>query len=104
MAFSLKVNRLSFQTLLLCVFAALAQHTTGSKAHPDYVVRSPQAPSAASPLVDFQVYEPVLTPAGSTNQYGCVYTRLLMEHVFGFSYGKPYVGWWTYAATNEAEF
>ncbi|KAL8790734.1 MAG: hypothetical protein Q9195_006212 [Heterodermia aff. obscurata] len=92
MAFSLDINRLSFQRLLLCVFAALSQHISGSKAHPDHVARSPQATSAASPLVDFQVYEPVLTPAGSTNQYGCVYTQLLMDHVFGFSYGMPFVG------------
>ena len=94
MAFSLKVNRLSLsQRFLLCVFAALSRHITGSEAHPDYVVETRQAPLAASPLVDFQVYEPVLTPTGPTNQYGCVYTQLLMEHVFGFSYGMPFVGW-----------
>ena len=93
MAFSLKGNRHSFQRLLLCVFAALSRDITGSKAHPDSAVGPRQANLAASPLVDFQVYEPVLTPAGSTDQYGCVYTQLLMEHVFGFSYGMPFVGW-----------
>ena len=93
MAFGLKVNRLLFQRLLLCVLVALSRHITGSKAHPDYIVRPRQTTSVASPLVDFQVYEPVLTPAGSTDQYGCVYTQLLMEHDFGFSYGMPFVGW-----------
>ena len=77
----------------MCVFVALSRHITGSKAQPDYVIGPRQAASAASPLVDFQVYEPVLTPAGSSDQYGCVYTQLLMDHVFGFSYGMPFVGW-----------
>lgn len=47
---------------------------------------------APSPLVDFQVYEPVLTPSGTADQYGCVYTQLLMDHVFAYSYGMPFVG------------
>lgn len=45
-----------------------------------------------SPLINFQVYEPVLTPTGPSDEYGCVYTKLLMDHVFALSYGKPFVG------------
>ena len=53
--------------------------------------RQTPAPSS-SVLVDFQVVEPVLTPTGSGDQYGCVYTQLLMDHSFGYSYGQPFVG------------
>ena len=50
-----------------------------------------QAP-AAGPLVDFQVYEPVLTPSGESDQYGCIYTKELMSYEFANSYGAPFVG------------
>ena len=51
------------------------------------------ARQASGPVLDvFQVHEPVLTPAPPRDQYGCVYTELLMEHSFAFSYGIPYVG------------
>ena len=50
-----------------------------------------QAP-AAGPLVDFQVYEPVLTPSGASDQYGCIYTKELMSYEFANSYGAPFVG------------
>ena len=77
---------------LLCVFAALLCHTGLSEVHPDNVARKRQAAPAASPLVNFQVSEPVLTPSGTSNQNGCIYEQLLMDHVFAFSYGKPFVG------------
>jgi len=48
--------------------------------------------ASISVLKVFQVHEPVLTPAAPSDQYGCVYTELLMEHSFAFSYGKPFVG------------
>lgn len=48
--------------------------------------------SAASPLVDFQVYEPVLTPSGGRDQYGCIYIQKLMSYEFANSYGAPFVG------------
>lgn len=50
--------------------------------------------SAVDPsiLVNFQVHEPVLTPTGPSDELGCVHSQLLMEHVFAFSYGNPFVG------------
>ena len=44
--------------------------------------------SGVAPLVDFQVYEPVLTPSGAAGE--C--TQLLMDHVFAYSYGHPFIG------------
>ncbi|KAI9816272.1 MAG: hypothetical protein M1827_001874 [Pycnora praestabilis] len=44
---------------------------------------------------DFQVYEPVLTPIEPSNQYGCIYTRVLMQHSFANSYGAPFIGSYT---------
>lgn len=93
MATNLSINGLSFPCLLfLCVFASSWVHAGVLKTFPDNAIRPRQAAPAAPPLVDFQVYEPVLTPSGSADQYGCIYTKLLMDHVFGFSYGKPFVG------------
>lgn len=48
--------------------------------------------SATTPLVDFQVSQPVLTPSGTSDRYGCIYTQTLMSHVFANSYGAPFVG------------
>lgn len=48
--------------------------------------------STATPLVDFQVSQPILTPTGTNDQYGCIYTQTLMSHVFANSYGAPFVG------------
>lgn len=58
---------------------------------PNDVPLKRQAPAVA-PLVDFEVYEPVLTPTGTSDQYGCIYTKLLMSYEFGNSYGAPFVG------------
>lgn len=70
--------------LQLCVFALAAF------AHPDHAKR--QGAPGSGVLTDFQVYEPVLTPSGSSNQYGCVYIKTLMEYDFANSYGAPFVG------------
>ena len=43
----------------------------------------------------FQVTEPVLNPQPPGSEHDCVYTQLLMQHVFGFSYGHPFVGQYT---------
>ncbi len=48
--------------------------------------------ASSSVLKVFQVHEPVLTPVGPSDQNGCVYAELLMEHSFAFSYGRPFVG------------
>lgn len=77
--------------LLLCVVLAPSLSTAVFPLSPDpgHVKRQT---SSEPPLVDFQVSEPILTPLGTTDRYGCIYTQLLMEHDFAFSYGKPFVG------------
>lgn len=45
-----------------------------------------------SPLVNFQVAEPILTPSGLSDQYGCIWTEQLMEYEFANSYYAPFVG------------
>ena len=72
--------------LLLWVSAALSVQSAISVSRPDALPKR-QAASATA-LVDFQVYEPVLTPTGAAGE--C--SQLLMEHVFAFSYGRPFVG------------
>jgi hypothetical protein len=71
------------------------------------------SPSSSAILEVFQVYQPVLTPAGlidettasdgtsntatigsAESMSGC--TQLLMEYSFGFSYGHPFVGTFPY--------
>jgi hypothetical protein len=67
-------------------------------------------PSATSSVLDvFQVYQPVLTPEGATDETilvdgsesttslasassGASCQVLLMDHVFAYSYGEPFVG------------
>lgn len=60
------------------------------------------ASSSATVLVDFQVHQPVLTPEGATLDSGesngdagdvedsC--QVLLMDYVFAYSYGEPFIG------------
>ena len=43
-------------------------------------------------LVTFQVAKPVVFPQAEHGGSDCVRTLVLMEHVFAFSYGKPFVG------------
>lgn len=76
--------------LFLCVLISLSRSAVVAQA-PDSLLQVRQA-AETSPLVNFQVYEPVLTPTGPSDEYGCVYTKLLMDHIFAFSYGKPFVG------------
>lgn len=78
--------------LILCVVFASSSfsHALGSQPPNNDVSKRQGAASAL--LNDFQVYEPVLTPTGSSNQYGCIYETLLMNHSFAYSYGVPFVG------------
>ena len=76
----------SYVYMLLCATSAFSLPSPNHDA-----LRMRQTP-ATTPLVDFQVSEPILTPSGTSDQYGCIYTQTLMEHTFGNSYGKPFVG------------
>lgn len=77
----------------LGVFTAAAFAGSVVKRSPlDQTLFERQAEPPAGALVDFQVYEPVLTPSGDTDEYGCVYTKVLMEYDFANSYGVPFVG------------
>ena len=75
----------------------------------DLVKYAASAPSASPILECFQVYQPVLTPSGATDDTlssdglentttiasassGSSCELLLMEHSFAFSYGMPFVG------------
>lgn len=60
------------------------------------------ATATGTVLVDFQVHQPVLTPEGATldsgksnGEAGDVQDScqvVLMDHVFAYSYGEPYIG------------
>ena len=78
---------------LLCLYVFVLQCAANilSFPSPDDAPQKRQTP-ATPPLVDFQVYEPVLTPSGTSDQYGCIYTQTLMNYVFSNSYGAPFVG------------
>lgn len=54
--------------------------------------RQQQHLQKSGPLEAFQVTEPVLNPVPPGDKHGCVHTQLLMQHVFAFSYGHPFVG------------
>lgn len=83
---------LNWRSLLpLCVLVAPSSQDIFASQDPDRGLDKRQTP-ATSPLVDFQVSEPILIPTSTSDQYGCVYTQLLMDHVFAFSYGMPFVG------------
>ncbi|KAL9105836.1 MAG: hypothetical protein Q9227_009044 [Pyrenula ochraceoflavens] len=52
-----------------------------------------QSTNSTGVLDVFQVYKPVFTPPAGTNYNGnCVTEQLLMDHVFAFSYGMPFIG------------
>lgn len=78
-----------FRLLFLCVFVILSKQTADLGQIPDGNVQENQA--SDSPLVNFQVNEPILIP-GPGDLKDCVYTTQLMDHVFAFSYGAPFVG------------
>jgi len=83
----------STRSILLCVLAVPAFASAIKPRRPDHgFVEQRQAQPAPGQLNDFQVYEPVLTPEGPSDQHGCVYTKVLMEHDFANSYGAPFVG------------
>lgn len=79
------------------------EHTTkATPAEPVLAKRDDASSQAAQVLECFQVAQPVLTPAGPTTDRSPTpsggYTITLMDHVFGNSYGQPYVG--SYAPPN----
>ena len=83
----------SMRFLQLCVFAGQVSSAVLPRGGSDIVAVIPQAQAPLpTPLVNFQVAVPVLTPGGSSDQYGCVYTKVLMEYDFAASYGHPFVG------------
>ena len=81
----------SHYLLFLYVLVDLLSPIANAFSVPDDPLSKRQT-SAASPLVDFQVSEPILTPAGTSDQYGCIATTTLMEYEFANSYGAPFVG------------
>lgn len=76
--------------LCLYVFMFQGAANTLSFQAPNDALQIRQAP--ATPLVDFQVSQPILTPSGTSDQYGCIYTQTLMKYVFANSYNAPFVG------------
>ena len=76
----------SYVYILLCATGAL------SLLSPDHDALQMRQTPATTPLVDFQVSEPILTPSGTSDQYGCIYTQTLMEYTFSNSYGTPFIG------------
>ena len=78
--------------IILCVLFALPSISRASRSRTPNDEISKRQSATSALLSVFAVYEPVLTPTGSSDQYGCIYTELLMDHVFGYSYGMPFVG------------
>lgn len=68
-------------------------------------VTTTSAAAAATVLEDFEVHQPVLTPSGATldngdstgdsSSVGDSCSVVLMDHIFAYSYGTPYVGSFT---------
>jgi hypothetical protein len=52
----------------------------------------PSTSNTTGVLEVFQVYQPVSTTGGADS--ACNDEILLMDHVFAYSYGKPFVGQW----------
>lgn len=77
---------------LLCVLTAPRLSSAITPLASNNVFAKRQISPASTLLVDFQVTEPILTPSGLSDQYGCIYTKVLMEHDFAYSYGAPFVG------------
>ncbi|KAI4124817.1 MAG: hypothetical protein LQ341_007034, partial [Variospora aurantia] len=88
------LSPLCHQLPLLCVLVILFSSVPVASRDPDYALGERQAP-IIPPLVNFQVSEPILTPVGDSDQYGCVHNQLLMDHAFWFSYGMPFIGSYT---------
>ncbi|KAL9629440.1 MAG: hypothetical protein Q9204_005270 [Flavoplaca sp. TL-2023a] len=88
---------------LLCVLVAPLLSAAFSHADPDPGLVKRQTPTTP-PLVAFQVQNPVLLPTANGNQSACVHTRVLMDHEFAFSYGKPFVGEETQIVSFQGAF
>lgn len=83
------ISNSCFKLLVLCVLVAQSKQDGDIGQISNRFLQENQ--TTTSPLVNFQVKEPVLTP-GSGDRKNCVYTKQLMDHVFAFSYGAPFVG------------
>jgi len=77
--------------LRLYVLVVLLSHKVLAALIPDEFLQKRQSPNP-SPLVNFQVTEPIFTPSGPRDEYGCIWTEVLMEYEFANSYYKPFVG------------
>ncbi|KAI6367218.1 hypothetical protein MCOR25_004956 [Pyricularia grisea] len=76
--------------------AISAVRSTASSVLPKRQVGIPGLTTPLRPVLQcFEVSQPVLTPANSTRAGGASCSARLMEHVFAFSYGKPFVGNYT---------
>ncbi|KAI9740531.1 MAG: hypothetical protein M1834_005112 [Cirrosporium novae-zelandiae] len=91
------ISTLSWSIMLPLILAFMCSVSEASHHRWSQYSMQPQIKrTTSSPrLVDFQVSEPVFTPQGTSNSYGCVETKTLMEHTFAYSYGNPYVGNYT---------
>lgn len=68
-------------------------------------VTTTSATATSTVLEDFEVHQPVLTPSGATLDDGqstqdsssveAACSVVLMDHVFAYSYGEPYIGNYT---------
>lgn len=78
------------------------QSTSTANATSSTTPTTATASATSSVLVDFQVHQPVLTPDGATLDSGTSNGEagdvtdscqvVLMDYVFAYSYGEPYIG------------
>ena len=81
-----------FTLILLCVSETSLSLVAAVPRTPNHLLPERQIVDLTVPVRDFQVSQPITTPAGSANRYGCIYTKVLMQHDFAYSYGMPFVG------------
>ncbi len=77
---------------LLCVYFIVSFSTPALVPISDSSLIKIRKPAESNPLVTFQVATPVPLRSGDSKGDECVHTTLLMDHVFAFSYGQPFVG------------
>jgi hypothetical protein len=82
-----QIMHLAPWTALLCL-SAWHSLFTPSTWHNSEIKRE----AYQEPLKVFQVYKPVPGPSRDSDTKECIEEVLLMEHVFGWSYGRPFVG------------
>lgn len=80
----------------------LRRQSATASANATSTTAASSATATGTVLVDFQVHQPVLTPEGATldsgksnGEAGDVQDScqvVLMDHVFAYSYGEPYIG------------